>query len=122
MSGGGPVSLTFSAWCGNVVGQGWACMIADTAGPRAEADMAVGHVVVVGGAHDGRVLAVLCGRHAGEDGYREFKERLVEWMLAGLLGDDLGPGPNGAPEVLHWQDGGWHRDPLPQHRHERQDR
>jgi hypothetical protein len=121
VTGGGPVSLTFSARCGNVEGQGWACMVDDTAGGGPEADMAVGHVTVVGGPHDGRCLAVVCARHASEAGYGEFKARLVEWMVNGLLAHDLGPGPGGAPQVLHREPGGeWHRDPLPEHRHERQ--
>jgi hypothetical protein len=108
----GPVSLNFSAQCGNVEGEGWACMIDDTA-------EAVGHVTVVGGPYDGRFLAVVCGRHASEAGYTEVKERLVEWMVAGLLAHDLGPGAAGAPEVLHREPGGgWHRDPMPEHRHD----
>jgi hypothetical protein len=108
----GPVSLTFSASCVNVAGQGWSCMV-DEAAP------AVGHVTVTGGPHDGRVLAVLCARHTTEDGYAEFKERLVEWMMAGLLSRELGPGANGVPEVLHREPGGGlHRDPMPEHRHD----
>ncbi len=114
-----PVSLTFSAQCANVEGQGFACMIDDTAGGGPEAEMAVGHVIVSGGPHDGRCLAVLCGHHASEAGYPEFKAKLVEWMMAGLLGADLGPGACGVPEVLHRRpDGRWHRDPLPEHRHD----
>ena len=106
------VSLTFSGWCERVVGQGWRCMIDD------EAD-AVGHVQVTGGEHDGRYLAVVCARHASADGYREVKARLVDWMMAGLLAADLGPGVAGAAEVLHREPGGrWHRDPIPEHRHD----
>ena len=105
------MSLTFSEQCGNIEGQGFACMVDEEAA-------AVGHVTVSGGAHDGRCLAVLCERHVSEDGYAEFEERLVEWMGGGLLGRDLGPGTNGVPEVLHRKPGGeWHRDPLPEHRH-----
>jgi hypothetical protein len=114
MSGGGPVSLTFAAWCENVAGAEWACMVDETA-------PAVGHVTVVGGPHDGRCLAVVCGHHASEDGYAEFKERLVDWMMAGLLSTELGRGAHGAPEVLHREPGHWHRDPMPEHRHETED-
>lgn len=106
------MSLTFAAQCVNVGGQGWLCMID-------EAEPAVGHVTVTGGPHDGRCLAVLCARHVSEAGYREFRERLVDWMLAGLLSRELGPGAAGAPEVLHIMPGddAPHRDPLPEHRH-----
>jgi hypothetical protein len=108
----GRVFLRFSAQCGDVEGEGWACMVDETA-------EAVGHVAVAGGPHDGRFLAVLCGRHASEAGLEEFMARLLEWMMAGLLGADLGPGPSGVPEVLHREPGGdWHRDMMPEHRHD----
>jgi hypothetical protein len=99
--------LEFSACCPHVDGQGYACMVCEVA--------ATGHVTVSGGPNHGRCLALLCRHHASSDGYEEVSERLVQWMLGGLLSiSDLGPGAAGAPEVTHHD----HRDPLPEHNHQ----
>lgn len=99
--------LQFSASCPNIEGHDLSCSV-DVC-----TDAATGHAVVVGGTHDGRCAAVLCARHASEDGYEEFREQLKTWLLTELLGVDGGPGENGAPEVWHVD----HFDPLPQSEH-----
>lgn len=105
------LELVFSARCEQVDGAGWACMVCT--GP--ELTPATGHLVAAGGPHHGRMLAVLCGRHASEAGHGEVMAQLLEWAEAGLLSADLGPGPLGVPGVLHREPGGntWHLDPLP---------
>lgn len=103
--------VTFSAWCAQVAGAGWACMVCT--GPELEA--ATGHMVAGGGPYEGRLLALLCAYHAGPDGAEDVNEESARWVDAGLLGTDLGPGPRGVPPVLHRDPGdpGWHLDPLP---------
>jgi hypothetical protein len=100
------VTLDFSAHCPHIVGEGYGCMVC--------AAGAAGHVRVSGGPHHGRCLALLCGHHASPSGYADVKNKLVQWMVAGLLATDLGPGRRGAPQVLHQG----HLDPLPDHRHD----
>lgn len=98
--------VSFSADCPHVRGEGYSCMIC-----LAEA---TGHAAVEGGDHHGRFFAIVCPHHASEAGWAEVKWCMIDWMTAGLLARDGGPGPAGAPEVRH----GGHLDPLPAHSHE----
>jgi hypothetical protein len=95
--------MNFSAHCPNVAGAGWRCMIC----PEEDA---TGHATVGGGLYDGRCIAVVCPRHAAEEGWPEVKEALVVWAGMGLLDPATGgPGPAGEPEVWH----GDHWDAMP---------
>jgi hypothetical protein len=109
------LSLNISASCAKVDGEGYECMILHLlpGGRHGQQAPATGHITVVGGPNDGRCLALVCPHHATAEGYADVKTQLVAWMRAGLLTIDLGPGPAGAPEVLHID----HMDPLPEHRH-----
>jgi len=104
-----PVALKFSAYCPKVEGLGYDCMVC-----YGVPVPATGHVTVDGGPNDGRCLAIVCPHHAREDGYADVKERLAQWLVTGLLAEDLGPGPAGAPEVRHRD----HWDPVHEHRHD----
>lgn len=99
-------TLSFSAHCPRVVDMELTCMVCP--------EPATGHMLVKDGPNDGRCLMVLCPLHCSEEGYEDVKAKLVQHMLDGFLSTDLGPGPEGTPEVWHKT----HWDPLPEHRHD----
>jgi hypothetical protein len=103
--------VNFSADCPHVNGCGYRCMICP--------QPATGHATVGGGPHNGRCLAIVCPRHASDDGWAEVKSALVTWAGLGLFEADGGPGVNGAPEVWHAPPGGdgGHFDPMHEHEH-----
>ena len=79
-----------------VAGSGMRCMIEPC---RADA---AGHVVVEGGPHDGRCVAVTCLHHGSAEGFGAVREMLIHWAATGLLDLETGgPGPHGEPQVWH---------------------
>jgi hypothetical protein len=100
-------SINFASRCPRIAGRGDTCQVCD--------DDATGHATVAAGPHDGRCLAVVCARHASEDGWPEVKDRLAGWAGAGLLDVATGgPGPHGEPLVWHRD----HYDPMPSPGHD----
>ena|SRR5215475_12043601 len=89
--------LRISATCAKVEDHGYACMIC----PPCAAQPATGHIVVDGGRHDRRILALTCRQHSAERGWKQVKAKLDEWAGQLLLDGDGGPGLNGCPTVRH---------------------
>jgi len=89
--------VLISGTCAKVDGHGYQCMIC----PECGAQPATGHIVVDGGPHDRRILALTCRQHSAERGWEQVKAKMLAWADAGLLAADGGPGPSGSPTVRH---------------------